>query len=201
MSNQTSSAPCAQPSRLTWDSTAVETTAADGTPLFYTWRDLDAPAPRIANLLALKLPKAAAWPCRSKIGRSHGPVPGHAARATSFAAQHRLPKRRDRILHRQRRARRGGVQPRQLWLVSKIAFTLGTQHVFTWVTTAPAACLDRAAHHGDEHQAVRQRRRPGRHPLHQRHHRPQQGRHATHGNMLSNAVMLKGLLGLDGWGA
>src|SRR3989344_2008321 len=40
------------------DSTAVETMAADGTPLFYTWRDLDRASARIANLLAsLKLPQ------------------------------------------------------------------------------------------------------------------------------------------------
>jgi malonyl-CoA/methylmalonyl-CoA synthetase len=55
--------------------------------------------------------------------------------------------------------------------------------------------LERAAHFGDEHTVAAKRRRPGRHPLHQRHHRAQQGRHAEHGNMLSNAVMLK-----DYWG-
>ena len=51
MSNQNlfSALRAAFPSDL--DSTAVETTAADGSPLFYTWRDLDrASARRIAAL-------------------------------------------------------------------------------------------------------------------------------------------------------
>ena len=58
MSNQNlfSALRAAFPSDL--DSTAVETTAADGSPLFYTWRDLDRASARIANLLAsLKLPE------------------------------------------------------------------------------------------------------------------------------------------------
>ena len=39
-------------------STAVETTAPDGTPLFYTWGDLDRASARMANLLvSLKLPE------------------------------------------------------------------------------------------------------------------------------------------------
>ena len=50
MSNQNlfSALRAAFPSDL--DSTAVETTAADGTPLYYTWRDLDRASARIANL-------------------------------------------------------------------------------------------------------------------------------------------------------
>lgn len=50
MSNQNlfSALRAAFPSDL--DSTAVETMAADGTPLFYTWRDLDRASARIANL-------------------------------------------------------------------------------------------------------------------------------------------------------
>ena len=34
------------------DGTAIETTAHDGTPLYYTWRDIDRASSRIANLLA-----------------------------------------------------------------------------------------------------------------------------------------------------
>ena len=38
--------------------TAVETSTADGTPLLYTWGDLDRASARIANLLvSLKLPE------------------------------------------------------------------------------------------------------------------------------------------------
>ena len=40
------------------EATAVETTTADGQPLYYTWHDLDRGSARMANLLAsLRLPE------------------------------------------------------------------------------------------------------------------------------------------------
>ena len=52
-----------------------------------------------------------------EVGRGHAAVPGHAARRLRVpAAQHRLPERRDRLLHRQCRTGGGGLQPEELRL-------------------------------------------------------------------------------------
>ncbi len=203
MSNQNlfSALRAAFPSDL--DSTAVETTAADGSPAVL---HLARPGPgqrphrqpaRIAQA-ARRQPRGRAG---RKICRSHGPVPGHAARGLRvLAAQHRLPKRRDRILHRQRRARRGGVQPRQLWLGQQNRLHPGH-----------AACVHPGGRpHRQPARSCRpprrrapgrspQRRRPGRHPLHQRHHRPQQGRHAHARQHAQQRCHAQRLLGLDGY--
>ena len=57
--------------------------------------------------------------------------------------------------------------------------------------------LDRAALTSDRHEvAQRARRRPGRHPLHQRHHRAQQGRDADAWQPAEQCARAQGLLGL-----
>ena len=80
--------------------------------------------------------------------------------------------------------------------VSKIAFTLGTQHVFTLGDDRTGSLLERAAHHADAHVPVPRKTddlaailytsgTTGR----------SKGAMLTHGNLLSNAQVLK-----DYWG-
>jgi malonyl-CoA/methylmalonyl-CoA synthetase len=85
--------------------------------------------------------------------------------------------------------------PKNFGWVSKIAFKAGTRHVFTLGDDRTGSLLERAAHCSDQHTPC-VRRRPGRHPLHQRHHRPQQGRHADARQHAVQRAGAQGLLGL-----
>jgi malonyl-CoA/methylmalonyl-CoA synthetase len=67
--------------------------------------------------------------------------------------------------------------PKNFGWVSKIAFTAGT-HVFTLGDDRTGSLLERAALQRPPHPGCQGRRRPGCHPLHQRHHRAQQRRDA-----------------------
>lgn len=181
------------------DSTAVETTAADGTPLFYTWRDLDRASARIANLLAsLKLPEGSR--VAVQVEKS---VEAMALYLATLRAGYVFLPLNTAYQSAEIEYFIGNAEPAVVvcspgnfgW-VSKIAFTLGTQHVFTLGDDRTGSLLERAAHHGDEHQAVSRSAddlaailytsgTTGR----------SKGAMLTHGNMLSNAVMLK-----DYWG-
>ena len=181
------------------DSTAVETTAADGTPLYYTWRDLDRASARIANLLAsLKLPEGSR--VAVQVEKS---VEAMALYLATLRAGYVFLPLNTAYQSAEIEYFIGNAEPAVVvcspgnfgW-VSKIAFTLGTQHVFTLGDDRTGSLLDRAAHHSDEHQAVPRSAddlaailytsgTTGR----------SKGAMLTHGNMLSNAVMLK-----DYWG-
>ena len=82
--------------------------------------------------------------------------------------------------------------------VSKIAFKAGTQHVFTLDDDRTGSLLERAAHCSDQHEVARQAAgRHGRHPVHQRHHRAQQGRDAVARQHAEQCAGAQGLLGLE----
>ncbi len=181
------------------DSTAVETTATDGTPLYYTWRDLDRASARIANLLAsLKLPEGSR--VAVQVEKS---VEAMALYLATLRAGYVFLPLNTAYQSAEIEYFIGNAEPAVVvcspgnfgW-VSKIAFTLGTQHVFTLGDDRTGSLLDRAANHSDEHQAVARSAddlaailytsgTTGR----------SKGAMLTHGNMLSNAVMLK-----DYWG-
>ena len=181
------------------DATAIETTAPDGTPLYYTWRDIDRASSRIANLLAsLGLPEGS----RVAVQVEKSVEAMLLYLATLRAGYVFLPLntayQSAEIEYFIGNAEPAVVvcSPGNFGWVSKIAFTLGTQHVFTLGDDRTGSLLERAAHHSDEHQAVARSAddlaailytsgTTGR----------SKGAMLTHGNMLSNAVMLK-----DYWG-
>ena len=181
------------------DQIAVEATSASGEPLHYTWRDLDRASARIANLLAsLQLPEG------SRIAvQVEKSVEAMLLYLATLRAGHVFLPLNTAYQSAEIEYFVGNAEPAVVvctpgnfgW-VSKIAFTAGTQHVFTLGDDRTGSLLERAAHHGDEHQPVTRQAddlaailytsgTTGR----------SKGAMLTHGNLLSNAVMLK-----DYWG-
>ena len=180
-------------------STAVETSTADGRPLLYSWSDLDRASARIANLLvSLKLPEGS----RVAVQVEKSVEALLLYLATLRAGYVFLPLntayQSAEIEYFIGNAEPAVVvcTPGNFGWVSKIAFTQGTQHVFTLGDDRTGSLLDRAAHHGDEHTPVQRQAddlaailytsgTTGR----------SKGAMLTHGNLLSNAEVLK-----DYWG-
>ena len=181
------------------DGVAVETTSSDGTPLLYTWADLDHASARIANLLeSLKLPEGS----RVAVQVEKSVEAMLLYLATLRAGYVFLPLntayQSAEIEYFIGNAEPAVVvcSPANFGWVSKIAFTLGTQHVFTLGDDRTGSLLERAAHHGDAHTPVPRKAddlaailytsgTTGR----------SKGAMLTHGNLLSNAQVLK-----DYWG-
>ena len=174
---------------------AVETTAPDGTELHYTWGDLDRASARIANLLAsLKLPEGS----RVAVQVEKSVEAMLLYLATLRAGYVFLPLntayQSGEIEYFIGNAEPAVVvcTPGNFGWVSKIAFTQGTGHVFTLGDDRTGSLLERAAHHSDVHTPVQRSAADlaailytsgttGR----------SKGAMLTHGNLLSNAQVLK----------
>ncbi len=181
------------------DQIAVETTSASGEQLLYTWRDLDRASGRMANLLAsLKIPAGS----RIAVQVEKSVEAMILYLATLRAGYVFLPLntayQSAEIEYFIGNAEPAVVvcTPANFGWVSKIAFTAGTQHVFTLGDDRTGSLLERAAHHADAHQVAAKNAddlaailytsgTTGR----------SKGAMLTHGNLLSNAEVLK-----DYWG-
>ncbi len=181
------------------DAVAIETADGPGAPLFYTWRDLERATAMIANLLAsLELPAGA----RVAVQTEKSVEALMLYLAVLRAGYVYLP------LNTAYQAAEieyfvGNAEPsvvvcsgRNFGWVSKIAFQAGTKHVFTLNDDRTGTLLDRAAFQGDVHVPAQKSAddlaailytsgTTGR----------SKGAMLTHGNMLSNAQVLK-----DYWG-
>ncbi|CAN7517077.1 malonyl-CoA synthase [Acidovorax sp. LjRoot74] len=180
-------------------STAVETTAADGTPLFYTWGDLDRASARMANLLAsLKLPAGSRVAVQVEKSVEAMVLYLATLRAGYVFLPLNTAYQSAEIEYFIGNAEPAVVvcTPGNFGWVSKIAFTQGTGHVFTLGDDRTGSLLERAAHHSEVHQPMNKSAddlaailytsgTTGR----------SKGAMLTHGNLLSNAVTLK-----DYWG-
>ena len=133
---------------------AVETMSASGEPLLYSWRDLDRASARIANLLAaLELPEG------SRIAvQVEKSVEAMLLYLATLRAGHVFLPLNTAYQSAEIEYFVGNAEPAVVvctpgnfgW-VSKIAFTAGTQHVFTLGDDRTGSLLERAAHFGDDH--------------------------------------------------
>ena len=177
------------------DATAIEAADGEGAPRYYTWRDLDRASAKIANLLAsLDLPKGARVAAQTEksvealmlylgvLRAGYVYLPLNTAYQSS-EIEYFIGNAEPSVV-----VCTGRNHP---W-VSKIAFKAGTQNVFTLNEDRTGSLLDRAAQHSDEHTpAVKQADdlasiiytsgTTGR----------SKGAMLSHGNLLSNAQVLK----------
>ena len=181
------------------DSTAIEAATPEGGWRHYSWRDLDHASARMANLLAsLDLPAGS----RIAVQVEKSVEALMLYLATLRAGYVYLPLntayQSSEIEYFVGNAEPAVVvcTPGNFGWVSRIAFAAGTQHVFTLDDERGGSLLERAAYFGDAHQPVPcgaddlaailyTSGTTGR----------SKGAMLTHGNLLSNALMLK-----DYWG-
>ncbi|MBF5006523.1 malonate--CoA ligase [Diaphorobacter caeni] len=181
------------------DEVAIEAASPRGEPLNYTWRDIDRASARIANMLdSLRLPEGSR--VAVQVEKSVEAVLLYLATLRSgyvFLPLNTAYQSAE-IEYFVGNAEPAVVvcTPNNFGWVSKIAFKAGCEFVFTLGEDRNGTLLERAAHFGDEHQPVEKHAddlaailytsgTTGR----------SKGAMLTHGNLLSNAVMLK-----DYWG-
>ena len=181
------------------EATAVEAIGADGHSRYYSWRDLDQASARLANLLdSLRLPP------RSRIAvQVEKSVEAMLLYLATLRAGHvflplNTAYQSAEIEYFIANAEPAVVvcTPANFGWVSKIAFQAGSQSVFTLGDDASGSLLERAAHHSDVHTPAASTAddlaailytsgTTGR----------SKGAMLSHGNLLSNAQVLK-----DYWG-
>ena len=171
------------------DAVAVETADAQQPSLRYSWRDIDQASAMLADLLAsLELPQGSR-------------IAAHVEKSVEAMLLYLATLRAGFVYLPLNSAYQSAeieyfikdAEPavvvcasRNFGWISKIAFKAGTRHCFTLDDDRSGSLLQRAVALAQAAQAGRRRvadcakepGRPGRHPLHQRHHRAQQGRHA-----------------------
>jgi len=181
------------------DATAVFATAPDGAPLDYSWRDLDRASACIANLLAsLDLPASSRIAVQVEKSVEAMLLYLAVLRAGHVFLPLNTAYQKAEIEYFIGNAEPAVVvcSPENFGWVSKIAFQAGTKSVFTLGTERDGSLLERAAHCSDVHAPVARGRddmaailytsgTTGR----------SKGAMLTHGNLLSNALVLK-----DYWG-
>ncbi|MFO1269398.1 MAG: AMP-binding protein [Rubrivivax sp.] len=158
---------------------AIET-ADTPAPLAYTWGDLERGSAMLANLLA-----SLALPPRSRVAMQvDKSVEALMLYLAVLRTGHVVLPLNTAYQEAEIAYFIGNAEPavvvcskRNFGRVARTAFNAGTKHVYTLDDDRSGTLLDRAAFHADRHEP-RRGRRPRRDPLHQRHHRPQQGRDA-----------------------
>ncbi|MFG5777900.1 malonyl-CoA synthase [Comamonas sp. J-3] len=185
------------PSNL--DEVAVETTSPSGEPLNYSWRDLERMSARIANLLdSLKIPSGSRVAVQVEKSVEAMALYLATLRAGYVFLPLNTAYQSAEIEYFITNAEPAVVvcSPQNFGWVSKIAFQCGTRSVFTLGEDRSGTLLERAVHCAEEHEpAVKTADdmaailytsgTTGR----------SKGAMLSHGNLLSNAVMLK-----DYWG-
>ena len=180
------------------DSTAIET-ADTATPLHYSWRDLERGSAMLANLLqSLALPAASRIAVQvdksvealmlylAVLRAGHVYLPLNSAYQAS-ELEYFIGNAEPAVVV---------CSPKHFGWVSRIAFVKGTAHVFTLGDDRTGTLLARAAYQSDQHEVVGSRAdelaailytsgTTGR----------SKGAMLTHGNLLSNALVLK-----EAWG-
>jgi malonyl-CoA/methylmalonyl-CoA synthetase len=181
------------------DITAIETADGPGAPLFYTWRDIEHATAKLANLLAsLELPAGARVAVQTEKSVEALMLYLAVLRAGFVYLPLNTAYQSSEIEYFVGNAEPSVVvcSGKNFGWVSKIAFKAGTKHVFTLNDDRSGSLLERAAAHSDRHEPARRSAddlaailytsgTTGR----------SKGAMLSHGNMLSNARVLK-----DYWG-